>query len=201
MKSASPYRLQRVPAIRTRRVGGVVTAAAAGLMLLVGSTNADTPGQTFVFDWTETMGGAVGLTGMVDLTLGAASTETGFFDISSFDVTSKGGFCGVCTPQTENVSGILFDATTNGVVGDITGSYVNGKGKTHTFTLTTTDQPAGTWMFMDAGPGGTTTMSMGTYTTSAAVTSADEPATIFLLIPAAAGLALALRRRRKGPED
>jgi hypothetical protein len=157
---------------------------------------ADTPGETFVFDWTETVGSNVGLTGMVNLTLGPAGTG-GLFDVSSFDVTSKGGFCGICTPKSEILTGVSFDSTTNGLVGDITGSYVNGKGRTHTFDLTLVDLPMATWTFADTGPGGLTTTSMGTYTTKTGVTSVDEPETLLLLIPAIGGLAVSLRRRRR----
>lgn len=196
MSCANPYRLRHAHRHAARR--SLVVAATAGLITLGGGQafGADTPGETFVFDWAETMGSNVGLTGMVDLTLGAASTESGFFQVSSFDVTSAGGFCGICTPKTENLGGMLFDATTNGLVGDITGSYLNSKGKTHTFTLVTTDLPSGGWTFADTGPGGTAT-SMGTYTTKTVTTPVDEPETLLLLIPAIGGLAVSLRRRRR----
>ena len=194
MNLANPYRPGN-PLLKSVRRPALVASAAAALMTLFGAQafGADTTGETFVFGWTETSGKNVGLTGMVDLTLGPASTESGFFDLSSFDVTEAGGFCGICTPKSENLGSALFDATTNGLVGDITGSYVNSTGKTHTFTLTLTD--AGMWTYADTGPGGSTQTSMGTYKTSAAVSGVDEPATILLLIPAAAGLGIALRRR------
>lgn len=197
MSTSNPYRLRHAQRNAARR--SLFVAATAGLITLAGGQafGADTPGETFVFDWTETSGANVGLTGMVDLTLGVASTESGFFNVSSFDVTSTGGFCGICTPKTENLSGILFDATTNGLMGDITGSYLNNKGKTHTFTLVTTDLPSGGWTFADTGPGGSTTTSMGTYTTKTVTTSVDEPETLLLLIPAIGGLAVSLRRRRR----
>lgn len=196
MAFANPNRLRHSHPDTVRR--SLATAAVAGLMTFVAAqaSGADTPGETFVFDWAETSGGHVGLTGGVDLTLGAASTMTGFFDVASFAVTQKGGFCGICTPVSENLSGILFDATTGRLVGDITGSYLNSSGKTHTFTLTTTDLPSGTWTFADTRNGVTTT-SMGTYTTASAVTGVDEPETLLLLLPALGGLAISLRRRRR----
>ncbi len=164
-------------------------------MLSAAQTHAGvTPGQAFVYDWTETSGSDVGLTGTADFILGAASTTNpGYFDITSFSVTQKGGFCSLCTPLTEDLSGVLFDSMTDGVVGEITGSYNNTSGKTHTFQLTTTDLPAGTWTFDDHGPGGGTETSMGTYTTTAAV---DEPGTLLLLVAAGVGLLISSARRR-----
>jgi hypothetical protein len=198
MNFRNPHRL-RTPLLKSACRPALVASAAAALMTLFGaqSFGADTTGETFVFGWTETSGNNVGLTGMVDLTLGPVSTQSGFFDLSTFDVTQAGGFCGICTPKSENLGSALFDATTNGLMGDITGSYVNSKGKTHTFTLTLTDLPSGMWTYADTGPGGSTQTSMGTYkTTAATATGVDEPATMLLLIPAAAGLGIALRRRR-----
>lgn len=192
---ANPHR-PRHPHSKPMRRRAVVVSATAGLMALVGAQafGADTPGETFLFDWTETSGSNVGLTGTVDLTLGPASSKSGFFDVSTFDVTEAGGFCGICTPKSENLSGLLFDATTGGLVGDVTGSFINTKGKTHTFNLLIADLPAGTWTFDNTGPNGSTT-SMGSYKTVAAVKSVDEPGTWLLLIPAAAGLLLSRGRR------
>ena len=185
------------------RKSGVGAAALVTMLLAAPTHAADTPGETFVFDWTETSPNP-SQHGSVDLTLGA-KTSSGVFDISSFDVTSAGGFCGICTPALPlNLTDIHFDPTTNGVFGDIKGSYTqnkNGTIKTHTFTLETETGtlPSGlTWQFADTGLGGSTQTSMGTYTTSVAVTTGvDEPATILLVVPAAAGLGIALRRRRR----
>ncbi len=192
MSSANPHRpsnphskLNRLTALALVGVAGIFSSAQA---------SAATAGETFVFDWTETSGADVGLTGMVDLTLGAASSKAGFFDVSMFDVTAAGGFCGVCTPKTVDLTGLLFDATTNGLVGDVTGSYLNTKGNTHTFNLSITDLPAGTWTYADAGPAGTST-DMGTYTTTQK-TSVPEPTTLGLL-----GLGMftmGIFRRRRG---
>ena len=71
--------------------------------------------EQFVYDWTETSGSHVGLTGMVDFTLGASDTsKPGFFTLASFTVTQSTGFCGICSPLTETLTGALFDSTTGG---------------------------------------------------------------------------------------
>jgi hypothetical protein len=176
------------------------TAFAALMMLFVGPAYAAvTPGETFLYDWTETTGANPGLTGTVDFTLGPASTMSGFFTIASFQVSGPGGFCGVCTPLTTNLSGELFDAATLGVVGDVTGTFKASGGGLHTFDLIVTNLPDGAWTYENTGPAGSacsaTCTSTGTYTT--AVAAVDEPATLLLLIPAGVGLLISLRRRRR----
>ena len=178
------------------RGSGLGVAALVTMVLATPVHASATPGEQFVYDWTETSGSNVGLMGMVDFTLGAAdASKPGFFTITSFNITQTGGFCGVCSPLSENLSGALFDSTTGGTLGDITGSYKNGKGKTHTFDLMTMDLPAGTWTFDDTGPGGVTTVSMGTYKTSAVTMGVPEPATLGLLCLGFAGIGLFRRRR------
>jgi len=179
-----------------RRSRNATAAAITGLMLLAGPAYGTvTTGEAFVYDWTETSGTNIGLTGTVDFTLGPASTKSGFFDLASFTVTQNGGFCGVCSPLSETLSGALVDASTLGVVGSITGTYSNSKGKVHTYDLTTTDLPAGTWTFGDTGPGGVTQTSKGTYSVVGTTTGVDEPGTLLLLIPAGVALLISLRRR------
>jgi hypothetical protein len=151
------------------------------MMLLAAQAYASvTPGEQFVYDWTETAGPQVGLTGTVDFTLGAAATTPGFFSISSFAISQNGGFCGVCTPLTENLSSVLFDSSTLGLAGDIKGSFNNNKGRLHTYDLVTMDLPSGGWTFADTGPGGVTQTSMGTYATRVSPTAVPEPGTLGL---------------------
>jgi hypothetical protein len=163
------------------RLGGAVAAATALMMLLAAQAYASvTSGEQFVYDWTETAGSQVGLMGTVDFTLGPTATMPGFFSISSFAISQTGGFCGVCSPLTENLSSVLFDAATLGLAGDITGSFQNNSGRLHTYDLVTMDLPAGTWTFADTGPGGVTQTSMGTYATRVSTTAVPEPGTLGL---------------------
>jgi hypothetical protein len=67
---------------------GLTVTAVAGLIILVAAqaSGAATPGESFVYDWTQTSGTSIGLMGTADFTLGPASTKSGFFDIASFSV-------------------------------------------------------------------------------------------------------------------
>ena len=189
----------RLRAKSHQRPSRAVIALVGLTMLVVGPAYADfVPGDQFLYNWTEITGSQPGLTGKVDFTLGPASTTTGFFTLSSFDVVG-GGLCGICTnvPLTENLSGALFDAATLGVVGSITGEFYNKNNTVHTYDLTSTDLPAGTWTFVDTSPGGSSKTSTGTYTISPS-TTADLPATGILLLSGLAGVALISLRRRPG---
>jgi hypothetical protein len=152
-----------------------------------------TAGDQFVYNWTETSPNP-SLSGTVDITLGAATTP-GFFSVSSFSVFQTGGFCGICTPVSENLSAASFDGSTLGLVGNVTGSFL-GSGGTHTFNLITTDLPGGMWTFSDLKVATDTTQtSRGTYTTTA--TAVDEPGILVLLVPAGVGVLASFMRRRR----
>jgi len=172
------------------------SATITGVVMLMSTPAyaAVTPGETFVYDWAEISHGQPVETGTADFTLGSASTTMpGWFTISAFAVSSFGGH----SPKTENLTDVLFDPATDGVVGSITGTFIGHGGGTHTFDLVTTNLPDGTWSFTNASSHGTVTDS-GTYTTAAATkTSVDEPGILLLLIPAGVTL-LAARRRRSG---
>jgi hypothetical protein len=170
------------------RPGGAITAAAL-MMLLAGQAYASvTPGEQFVYDWTETAGPQVGLSGTADFTLGSASTTRGFFNIASLGVTQNGGFCGICTPLTTDLSSVLFDAAMLGVVGKVTGTFHDGG--LHAFDLLTMDLPAGTWTFQDTGPTGVTVTSTGTYQTR----TVPEPAILGLFVLGLLGIGWCRRR-------
>jgi hypothetical protein len=185
-----------------RHLAGALALSAGSAMLCGAPAYAGvTPGEQFVYDWVETGGSHIGLTGMVDFTIGAAlTTKPGWYSLSAFDVTASGGFCGICTPETLVLVGASVDGATLGVSGEITGSYLNTKGKDHSFDLMTTDLPSGTWTFLDTGPGGVTSTTTGTYKVVPGVTTGvDEPTIALLLAPGAAALLLARRRRSRAP--
>jgi hypothetical protein len=186
MKSQNPYRSGSPPHL--------TGAVAAGLMMLVATQTSatDKPGEAFVYDATETSGANVGETGMAYFTLGSENS-IGFFAINSFAVSGFFHCVSPCTPLTENLSGVLFDPMTGGVVGDITGTFKGYRGGLHTFDLITTDLPAGDWSFNNTSASGTVT-SMGIYKTT--VATVDEPTELSLLIPAGVALLISLRRRR-----
>jgi hypothetical protein len=196
MSATNPQRHFDLKAVR--RLAGAL-ALGAGSMALSGAPvyAGLTPGEQFVYDWVETSGNNVGLTGMVDFTIGTAlTTKPGWYSLSTFDVTASGGFCGICTPETLVLVGAEVDGATLGVSGEITGTYLNTKGTNHTFDLMTTDLPGGTWTYLDTGPNNVTLTSMGTYTVVGVTTRADEPPIALLLVPAGAALLLSRRRSR-----
>ena len=116
------------------------------------------------------------ISGVLALTVGAASAST-FTDAQfDFDATGSGGGTGVgavtigtptsggfytvtegsfisalkgclsCT-VTENLTELFFDSATLGLTGTVTGSYVGDDGDPYTFTLGVTDAPTLTWDF------------------------------------------------------
>jgi len=199
MNSRNPHRPYSSGTQAARSCGAVTLAAGLAMLLAPHAYAAVTPGETFVYAWTEISGNHPGAMGKLDFTLGPASTTmSGWFTLSAFAVSSStGGFCGVCSPETENLSSVLFDPATDGVVGSITGTFLGHGGGTHTFDLVTTNLPDGSWTFTNKSPGGTV-IDKGTYTTAVAPKAAvDEPATLLLLIPAGVALIAARRRRSR----
>ena len=89
---------------------------------------------------------------------------------------------------------MVFDATTLGLKGDVTGSFLGQGGGLHRFDLALSDTPA-TWVFTDVHvTGGVSETFKGTYTALSAV---DEPSPAVLLgIGVAASAWLRLPRRR-----
>jgi hypothetical protein len=150
------------------------------------------PGDQFTFNWIATAGPNAGATGSANVTVGAAQANP-LFGIASFDVTAA-GFCGVCLPQTEDLSAARFDSATFGLLGDITGSFFGQGGGLHTFDLGLTDIVNGTgvFTFTDTRVGDGSIVNSGTYTPL--VASVDEPSAIILF---ALGLAGMVASRRK----
>ena len=132
----------------------------------------------------------VGLTATADITLGSPASA-GFFNITAFTAIS-GAVNLTSGLLTENLSAVLFDATTLDLKGDITGTFTGGGGGLHKFDLALTD-PAATYTFTnDHVDGGFTEISSGTYKT---VVSSAVPEPSTLLLVGSGFAALAARRR------
>lgn len=186
-----------IPHTKHSRLTLRAIAAAAALMLAFAmQAHASVmPGDHFTFDWLATAGPDAGASGSADVTIGAAQASP-FFGIASFDVTA-GGFCGVCTPLTEDLTGVQFDSATFGVLGTITGSFLGQGGGTHTFNLALGDVGggAGTFTFSDTkSADGSVAVNSGTYTPL--VASVDEPSEMLLFAIGLVGLAATSRRRK-----
>jgi hypothetical protein len=173
----------------------VTTACGLLLAFAMQAHAAVMPGDDFTFDWIATVGPSAGASGSTNVTLGAAQAAP-FFGIVSFDVT-VGGFCGVCSPLTEDLSAAQFDSATFGVLGDITGSFLGQGGGTHTFDLLLNDivGGVGTFTFSDTRViDNTTAVNSGTYTPL--VAAVDEPSEMALLALGFLGIAASRRRKR-----
>lgn len=197
--SRRPTRLERSARFRLSRLarGAVTLAGGLAVTLAMQAHAAVMPGDQFVYNWTEITGRFPGLTGTVDITIGAPTNTPGFFSFTVFDITQSGGFCGVCTPLTEDLTKVSFNSATLGVLGEVTGSFLGQGGGFHTFDLLTADLPGGTWTFTDVHvTGGFTEVSTGTYTTT--VKSVDEPSGLLLLGLGVGALAWFRRRRNLG---
>jgi hypothetical protein len=155
-------------------------------------------GDQFIFNFIVTAGPATGLTGSVDVTLGAAQADP-YFAIAGFDVTQAGGFCGVCTPLTEDLSHAQFDSATFGLLGEITGTFIgSGGNNTHSFDLVLTDIVNGTGTFTFTNTKlvepPQVEVDSGTYTPL--VPAVDEPSEMVLLALGLVSLAASRRRKR-----
>lgn len=177
----------------TRRFCHALTLA-GGLTILcvLPAQAAVTTGDQFTSLYTETNGSDPGLTGTATITIGSPASP-GFFNISGFSVTVGTDICFSCGLLTENLSGVLFDATTLDLKGNITGTFLGSGGNLHTFDLALTD-PAATWTFTNVRMfDGRTDISSGTY--SPAVSAVPEPSSWVML--SLGLLALAYRKAQQ----
>jgi len=175
---------------------------ACGLLVLVVMQAFATvmPGDNFTLGWSATAGPNAGATGSASVTVGAAQASP-FFGIASVDVTIQ-GFCGVCTPLTEDLSGAQFDSGTLGLLGHITGSFLGKDGGTHTFDLLLNDVVGGVGTFTFSEDNAIVVNS-GIYTPPAirplgetVIAAVDEPSVMALLALGLAGIAASRRRKR-----
>jgi hypothetical protein len=99
---------------------------------------------------------------------------------------------------TENLSGLLFDATTFDMKGSVTGTFQGNEGNggnLHTFDLALTEFP-GSWTFTDVRVSdGRTDISSGTYTP--AVSAIPEPSSWIMLSLGVLALAYGKRTRKR----
>ena len=171
--------------------------AAAGLLLAFAMQAQATvmQGDRLTFDWLATLGPDAGANGTADVTVGAPQAGP-YFGIASFDVTAA-GFCGVCTPLTEDLGGAQFDSATSGLLGTITGSFLGQGGATHTFSLVLGDVAGGggTFTFSNKKVGDGTVVDSGIY--SPLVAPVDEPHEMLLLAIGLAGVGFSRRTRKR----
>ena len=169
---------------------------------MISSAHATMAGDEFIILFTETSP-IPGVQATANITLGPPTAPAGFFTLSDLTVISGAGVCLTCGLLTENLSAVAFDSGTSGLQGNIMGSFNGSGGHLHTFDLTLTDLPGGTWLFADthlAAMPPFTDFTSGTYTTELA--PVPEPVTLLLFGTTAAGLGLTRwRQRRRGEQE
>jgi hypothetical protein len=180
---------------------GAIATAGAVLLAFAVQANAGSfeAGDQFDFNWAEVTTNP-DLTGTATLIIGASS-GTNLFGISYFSLTQNGGFCGDCTPASLNLSSANFDASTLGVVGEITGTFIDLGDVTENYTLNITDIVSGhgTWAYQDFISGVLEDSDTGTYTPLVEIAPVPIPAAVCLFLSGLGGLGLLARRKLWGP--
>ncbi len=172
----SPYRTQKMSIRRKdfRSLRGVIAAIVTGLVLtLAFEANAVTTGDQFTIIFSETFPGNLPDAASGVVTLGLPGVP-GFFQISDLSVIA-GNVCLTCGLQSQDLTGILFDALTLDLTGTITGTFLASGGITHDFQADLSDAPDLTWGYTDFTS--ETTLS-GIYRTERTV---DEPPAVVML--------------------
>jgi hypothetical protein len=161
-----------------RRLCQMLMASGLAVLCVLPVQAAVATGDKFMSTFTETSGSNPGSSGTATLTVGTPASP-GFFNVSNFSVTADSNLCLSCGLLNEDLSGVLFNAATFGVKGNITGTFQESGGKLHTFNLALAE-PAGMWTLTDTRAfDGRTEISSGTYTP--AVSAIPEPSVWVML--------------------
>jgi hypothetical protein len=159
---------QASPGLIIRRLCQTLMAGGLAVLCVLPVQAAVATGDQFTSTFTEISGSDPGSTGTATLTVGTP-TSSGFFNVSNLSVTADSNFCLSCGLLNEDLSGVLFNAATFGLKGNITGTFQESGSNLHTFNLALTE-PAGTWTLTDTRVSdGVTDISSGTYTPAISV--------------------------------